>query len=46
MVEKQKDHNVINGVTLLNTCMVCNEKFKPITSMIDEPSCASCLKKK
>ena len=46
MVEEHKDHNVINGVILLNTCVACNNKFKPIKSMIDESSCALCSNKK
>ena len=45
MVEKQKDHNVVNGITLLNTCMICNNKFKPVNSMINETSCTLCSKK-
>jgi len=45
LVEKQKDHNVINGVTLLNTCVICNNKFKPSYSMTNEPLCESCLEK-
>ncbi|HEY5735844.1 MAG TPA: hypothetical protein VIS47_04720 [Nitrosopumilus sp.] len=46
IVEKQKDHNIINGITLLNTCVTCNNKFRPINSMIDEPSCVLCSNKK
>ena len=45
MAEKQKDHNVVNGITLLNTCMICNNKFKPVNSMINETSCTLCSKK-
>jgi len=45
MAEKQKDHNVVNGITLLNTCLICDNKFKPVNSMIDETSCTSCSKK-
>ncbi|NCF22465.1 MAG: hypothetical protein GWP65_05935 [Nitrosopumilaceae archaeon] len=38
--------DVIDGVTLLNRCLVCHNKFKPVASMIDEPLCDSCSKKK
>ena len=46
LTEKQKDPHVINGITLLNTCATCNNKFKPVKSMIDESSCVLCSKKK
>ncbi|MCV0401385.1 MAG: hypothetical protein K5777_05345 [Nitrosopumilus sp.] len=46
MVEKQKGHDVINGVILLNTCVICKNEFKPVKSMNDESSCISCSKKK
>ena len=46
IIEKQKDLNVVNGITLLNTCAVCNDKFKPVNSMIYESTCVLCSNKK
>ena len=46
LTEDQKNHNVINDIILLNTCIMCNDKFKPRNSMIDETICNSCLGKK
>ncbi|MEX0861344.1 hypothetical protein [Nitrosopumilus sp.] len=43
LIEEQRNHNVINGVILLNTCVTCNDKFKPLNSMINETTCNSCL---
>ncbi|MHA7733626.1 hypothetical protein [Nitrosopumilus sp. S6] len=42
MTEKQKDQNVINGITLLNICAICHNTFKPVNSMIGESSCGKC----
>ena len=44
--EKIENHNVIDGVTLLNTCVTCHDKFKPTDSMTDESSCDVCSKRK
>lgn len=44
--EKIEYYNVIDGVTLLNTCVTCHDKFKPTCSMIDESSCDVCSKRK
>ena len=44
--EEQKNPNVVNGVILLNTCMTCHNKFKPINSMTDETSCNVCSERK
>ena len=46
LTEKIENHNVIDGVTLLNTCVTCHDKFKPIDSMTDESSCNVCSKRK
>ena len=43
--EKEKS-KVIDGVVLLNTCMACHNKFKPVNSMIYETSCNVCSEKK
>ena len=43
--EKEND-NAIDGVVLLNTCMACLNKFKPVNSMIYETSCNVCSEKK
>ena len=37
--------DVANGVTLLNLCRNCGDKFKPTYSMINELLCDSCLGK-
>jgi len=46
LTEKIENHNVIDGVTLLNTYVTCHDKFKPIDSMTDESSCNVCSKRK
>ena len=43
--EEQKNPNMVDGIILLNTCMTCHNKFKPINSMTYETSCNVCLKK-
>ncbi|MCH9658961.1 hypothetical protein K0U27_09815 [archaeon] len=46
MTKEKENHNAIHGVVLLNTCVTCHDKFKPIDSMTDESSCDVCSKKK
>ena len=46
LTEEGENHNVVNGVILLNTCMTCHNKFKPANSMIYEASCNVCTEKK
>ncbi|MCH9657117.1 hypothetical protein K0U27_00240 [archaeon] len=46
LTEEGENHNVVNGVILLNTCMTCHSKFKPANSMIYEASCNVCTEKK
>jgi len=46
LTEEQKNHNVLDGVILLNTHVICHNKFKPINSMINETSCNVCSEKK
>jgi hypothetical protein len=46
LTKEKENHNVIDGVVLLNTCMVCHNKFKPVNSMIYETSCNVCSEKK
>jgi len=33
-------------IVLLNTCMKCGNKFKPVNSMMFETICDSCLREK
>jgi hypothetical protein len=44
--KKKENDNVIDGVLLLNTCVACHKKFKPVNSMIYETSCNVCSEKK
>ena len=46
LTKEEENHNVIDGVILLNTCMTCHNKFKPINSMTDETSCNVCSERK
>ena len=46
LAEEGENHNVVNGVILLNTCVICHNKFKPTNSMIYETSCNVCSEKK
>jgi len=46
LTEEGENHNVVNGVILLNTCMTCHTKFKPANNMIYETSCNACSEKK
>ena len=46
LTEEQKNHNVLDGVILLNAYVICQNKFKPINSMINETSCNVCSEKK
>ena len=38
--------NAQKGIILLNTCMMCQNKFKPTKSMIDEILCNVCSERK
>ena len=46
LTEDGENYNVVDGVILLNTCMTCHNKFKPLNSMIYETSCNACSEKK
>ena len=52
MIEKivtsnvQKNHNVVDGVSLFNMCVTCHNRFKPVNSMTYETSCDACSEKK
>jgi hypothetical protein len=46
LTEERENHNVGDGVILLNTCMTCHNKFKPVNNMIYEISCNVCSEKK
>lgn len=46
LTEDGENYNVVDGVILLNTCMTCHNKFKPVNSMIYETSCNACSEKK
>ena len=46
LTEGGENCNVVDGVVLLNTCMTCHNKFKPVNSMIYETSCNACSEKK
>ncbi|MDH5569735.1 MAG: hypothetical protein OEX98_08110 [Nitrosopumilus sp.] len=46
LTEDEENYNVVDGVILLNTCMTCHNKFKPVNSMIYETSCNACSEKK
>ena len=46
LTKEKENHNVIDGVVLLNTCVACHNKFKPVNSMIYETSCNVCSEKK
>jgi septal ring factor EnvC (AmiA/AmiB activator) len=46
LTKEKENSKVIDGVVLLNTCMACHNKFKPVNSMIYETSCNVCSEKK
>ncbi len=46
LTKKKENSKVVDGVVLLNTCMACHNKFKPVNSMIYETSCNVCSEKK
>ncbi|MDH5430305.1 MAG: hypothetical protein OEW78_00275 [Nitrosopumilus sp.] len=41
----KRNQNTIKGVSLLNTCINCDDDFIPINSMINEKICKLCLEK-
>lgn len=46
LTKEKENSKVVDGVVLLNTCMACHNKFKPVNSMIYETSCNVCSEKK
>ena len=46
LTKEKENHNIVDGVVLLNTCVTCHNKFKPVNSMIYETSCNACSEKK